>query len=143
MSRELVTPGSPITWAYLDRSFGGRAVELLKVGDGLNGIVAGAVAFKTPVDVSGALLTRNGLPVLAGNPFLIVFVTGHNGAGSVTVAGAVKGDKVVSVIDLTAAPAVNVTADFESTITVAGHIQQTSTNLSASTALMITLAHQT
>lgn len=61
-------------------------------------------------------------------------VTGHNGAGSVTLTGAPIGSAVVSVVNLTT-PA-NVSTDFETTLSVAGQIQQTSTNLSAATLLV-------
>jgi hypothetical protein len=136
MSRELVTSGNPITWAFLDRSFGGRAVELLKVS-----ATDGTVQWSSKHDFAGGL-TKAGAPVLAGNPLLIKLAAGHNGAFSVVLAGVKVGDKVASVMDLTAAPAVDQSAHFETTITVAGHIQQLNTDLSASTALQVTVVKQ-
>jgi hypothetical protein len=47
------------------------------------------------------------------------------GTGAVTLTGTVVGDTVELVLDMNAAPFVDVTADFESTISVAGQIQQT------------------
>jgi hypothetical protein len=61
---------------------------------------------------------------------------GSDGAGPVTVAGAVVGDNVEMVINLSS-PA-DASADFESTVSVAGQVQQTSaSNLSASTFLFL------
>ena len=57
--------------------------------------------------------------------FILVPATGLSGAGAVTIAGAVIGDTVVSVIDTNASPFVNVSSSFESTISVAGQIQET------------------
>lgn len=139
MSKELVTPGSPIRWQYLDRSFGGRAVDILAVSDGLDGNVAGSVTWSTPHNFSGGL-SKAGSPVLAGNPFLVVTQDGHSGAGSLALTGAVKGDKVMAVTGITT-PA-DLSSSFESTITVAGHIQQSSaTDLSAQVCQFI-LVHQ-
>ncbi len=62
---------------------------------------------------------------------LIVAVAGHNGAGAVTLTGAKVGDKVVGVTQLTTTFQ-DGKANFESTITVADQIQQSSaTNFSA------------
>jgi len=62
-------------------------------------------------------------------------VAGSNGAGAITLTGAVSGDTVESVINLTA-PA-DATASFEATISVAGQIQQTSgSNLSGNSYLV-------
>jgi hypothetical protein len=143
MSRELVTPGSPITWAFLDRSFGGRAVELLKVSDGRDGNVAGTATWSNAHNFTAGL-TKAGAPVLAGSPFLVAQVTGLASAGSIVLAGAKVGDKVLSVIDQTAAPSVLENANFESTISVAGHIQQLSGagDIHLKTAIMVTLVKQ-
>lgn len=68
------------------------------------------------------------------NP-LKVLAAGSNGAGAVTIAGALVGDHVEAVIksDFTDA-----TASFETTVTVAGQVQQTSaSNLSGSTFLFL------
>ena len=57
-------------------------------------------------------------------------VVGSNGAGPVTLAGTQVGDTVELVVNITTPG--NVTSSFESTITVAGQIQQSAaTNLSA------------
>jgi hypothetical protein len=48
-----------------------------------------------------------------------------SGTGAVTLAGTQVGDTVELVLDMNASPFVDVTADFESTISAAGQIQQT------------------
>jgi phage terminase large subunit-like protein len=59
---------------------------------------------------------------------------GSNGAGAITVAGAAVGDNVEIVVNLST-PA-DASASFESTVSVAGQVQQTSaSNLSGSTYL--------
>lgn len=61
-------------------------------------------------------------------------VVGSNGAGAVTLTGTLVGDTVELVVNLTTPG--DVTSSFESTISVAGQIQQTAaTNLSAATCL--------
>lgn len=62
---------------------------------------------------------------------LKVLANGLASAGAVTVAGTLVGDIVELVLDLNAAPVVDVTADFESTVSVAGQVQQTGGSLSA------------
>jgi len=60
---------------------------------------------------------------------IIVSAAGNNGAGAITVAGAVVGDNVEFVMGPTNADA---SASFETTVSVAGQVQQTSaSNLSA------------
>ncbi len=61
----------------------------------------------------------------AGPANIPLVATSGSGAGSVVLTGAVVGDSVQRVVDLTRGT--DVSADFESTITVAGHIQQTTT----------------
>ncbi len=135
-SKELITPGYPKTWVFGSRVWGGRGITIGKISD-----VDGSWSFATAADFAGGL-TKAGAPVLAGNPMLQALAAGHNGAFSVVLAGAKVGDKVASVIDLTAAPAVDQTAHFEATITVAGHIQQLNTDLSLSTALLVSIVKQ-
>lgn len=61
---------------------------------------------------------------------LTAVAAGSNGAGPITAAGFAVGDRVVSAVNLT--DGTNDAANFESVITVAGQIQQSSaTNLSA------------
>jgi len=63
-------------------------------------------------------------------PALFQLAAGNNGVGSIAFASAVDGDIVMFALDLTT-PA-NVTASFESVISVAGQIKQTSaSNLSS------------
>lgn len=73
--------------------------------------------------------------------FHVVYFTGVNGAGPATATGVKVGDQVLLVLDLTAAPLVNGAANYESTITVNGQIQQTSaSNLTTHTYLLIVIA---
>jgi hypothetical protein len=58
----------------------------------------------------------------AGSPALPTSFTGLSGAGSATLAGAVVGDSVYRV--LVGTTGADQTANFEATISVAGHIQQ-------------------
>ncbi len=123
-SRTLITPGYAQTWFFSPRTYGGRAIQTAKISD-----VDGSWSFGTAADFAGGL-TKAGAPVLAGAPFVLLAHVGRNGAGAVTVAGVKVGDKVVSVTNLSV-PA-DLTSSFESTVTVAGQVQQSSaTDLSA------------
>lgn len=77
-------------------------------------------------DPSGLLLDGK---VIASNrlaaPFQVTVATGLSAAGAVTLANAVPGDTVVTVLDMSAAPFTDVSASFEKTISVAGQIQET------------------
>jgi len=130
----LTTPGYPTTFKFSTRVFGGRAIQTAKISD-----EDGSWRFGTAVDFAGGI-TKAGATILAGNPFLVVSQDGAAAAGSLVLAGAVVGDKVMAVTDLTTP--LDRTAGFESTITVAGHIQQTTaTDLSAKVCQFI-LIHQ-
>lgn len=77
-------------------------------------------------------LVFDGVPVLSTRPDIVAVAVGSNGAGAITVAGAVVGDTVTAAVNLTT-PAV-ASSSFESTVSVAGQVQQTSaSNLSGST----------
>jgi hypothetical protein len=92
-------------------------------GDGASPFAAGA----------GDVLVLDGVAVGAtrsGPNALKVVANGSNGAGAVTVVGTLVGDHVELVLNLT--DATDATASFESTVSVAGQVQQTSvSNLSA------------
>lgn len=82
-------------------------------------------------------LVFDGVPVLSTRPDPVASVAGSNGAGAVTVAGAVVGDTVTAVVNLST-PGAIATSSFESTVSVAGQVQQTSaSNLSGSTFLFL------
>ncbi len=59
-------------------------------------------------------------------PLLGVATALSSTTGAVTLTGTQVGDTVTLVLDMNAAPFVDVTANFEATISVAGQIQQTS-----------------
>lgn len=61
-------------------------------------------------------------------------------AAAVTLTGAAVGDKVISVLDLTAGT--NLSADFETTISVANQIQQTAAGGSNNDKMLVTLQPQ-
>ena len=88
-----------------------------------------------PVSSESDLLVLDGVAIgstRSGPNSIKAVASGSNGAGPVTVAGAVVGDLVEFVLDLT--DATDVTSSFQSVVTVAGQVQQTSaTNLSAKT----------
>jgi hypothetical protein len=78
---------------------------------------------------SSALVVDNVI-VASTRSDIVLTHLGHNGAGAVAVAGTVVGDNVVNVTNLSTPG--DVTASFESTVTVAGQVQQTAaTDLSA------------
>jgi hypothetical protein len=100
--------------------------------DVVNAIATAVDALGTAGNVVNADLAANavsGAKVAAGTLKKLVF-TGHNLAGACTCTGAAVGDKVVGATNLTDATQGN--ALFESVITVANQIQQSSaTDLSA------------
>lgn len=61
MSREIVTQGQPLTVAYLDRGFGGRAIDVLTV-DGDNG---GAIAMGQASKLTIGNTAQLGTPVVS------------------------------------------------------------------------------
>lgn len=95
-------------------------------------------AFK--IDGKTGAVTTNKKPVLAGNPFVAGVTLGSNGAASIVLANAAVGDKVVMLVDLT--DATDGSGSFEATISVAGHIAQTSVSDLSAKKFMILLVHQ-
>lgn len=92
------------------------------VGDGQSG------------DPSALILDNNVIATNrlgAGIPFIVAIAAGSNGAGAITVTGAVVGD-VVAVVENLSSPAVVARGTtFEATVSVAGQVQQLSaSNLS-------------
>ena len=97
----------------------GRRLGL--INDGASGV--------TGLNVDGKLVGVGGRTAFVG-PFAIKLSLGSNGIGSVAFAGLLTGDLPFSVINLT--DGTDVTSSFESTISIAGAIQQTAaTDLSA------------
>lgn len=75
-------------------------------------------------------LILDGKVIASGRGGIKIAQVASNGVGPVTLTGAVVGDAVDSVVNLSTPG--DVTSSFESTISVAGQIQQTAvTNLSA------------
>jgi hypothetical protein len=80
-----------------------------------------AVIAQTPG--TGYALLVEGVPVATSRTLIVHTATMLVSAGAVTLANTQVGDKVVSVTDLTGLT--DASASFETTITVAGQIQQT------------------
>jgi hypothetical protein len=80
----------------------------------------------TSAEVVAAMIGTDAVtgPKLASTALTQLVCSGNNGAGACTLTGAKVGDKVIGVINLT--DAADVKASYESTITVADQIQQTS-----------------
>jgi hypothetical protein len=86
----------------------------------------GIVGDGQPGDPS--VLVLDGKPIASNRlraPFQVTVATGLSAAGAVTIANVQPGDTVVSVLDMNAAPFVDVSSSFETTISVAGQIQET------------------
>lgn len=80
-----------------------------------------------PSATPGDVLVLDGVAVGAtrsGPNAIKVVATASNGVGAVTVAGTLVGDHVELVLNLT--DATDATSSFESTVSVAGQVQQTS-----------------
>jgi outer membrane lipoprotein SlyB len=91
------------------------------------GLIGDGEATNTNPTTSG-LLVLDGIPIAGtrvGPPSIPLIATSLSAAGAVTLAGAVVGDLVQKVYDQNSAVWVDVSADFETTISVAGQIQQT------------------
>lgn len=93
--------------------------------------------------VKSTALVLDGKAVASTRPQYQKIVTSLSAAGAVTLAAATSGataevgDLVVSVLDMNAAPFVDVTSSFEATISVQGQIQQTASTSSHS--VLVTL----
>jgi hypothetical protein len=99
-----------------------------KVGITIHGRRLGIIG--DGLGTSSSSLQLDNVVIASTRPNILLAHLGHNGAGAVAVAGAVVGDNVVSVTNLTTPG--DATASFESTVTVAGQVQQTAaTDLSA------------
>jgi hypothetical protein len=142
----------------LDQAYG--PVRLINAQGTQIGISVGAIAITDTVysaalgkvDIVAAAANRLGIPLNAttganqpvefivmnggGIGDLLLTFTGHNGAGACTATGTLVGDRVISIAGLTTVG--GLAASFESTITVADQIQQTSaTDLSAKNFTML------
>jgi hypothetical protein len=115
--KEIVSEGEDVIITQRSRAFGTFPVEAFKV-DGRTGSVL----------VKGATL-----------PYLQLAVTGSNGAGPVVFPGAQVGDFVSSVTNLTAPG--NAPGIFETVISVANEIQQTSAVDESAVVFLVLLAH--
>ena len=108
--------------------------------------VTGNTALTGTLIVSGATTlpaaTTIGTKTPMTGSLYSAIIAGANASGgtvSTTLAGAVITDKVVAVIDLN--NNADVQADFETAVTVTGHIQQTAANLAAVTTILVILQH--
>jgi hypothetical protein len=142
MSKEIVSQGESFLVVLEDRTYGGVMNKVCLHIDGTSGkLQTGGTV--TPGVYGATAATPSytgGSTVLSGASLFGAVAAGHSGVGAITVAGALVGDAVVMVTNMTT-PAL-ATSSFESTVSVAGQVQQTSaSNLSASTFSFL-LAHQ-
>ena len=101
---------------------------------GTTATVTGATALNGGVAVTGAA-TVGGKTIATGALRSVVAV-GRNLAGDIVMASTVAGDQLVAAFDHT--DGTDVQTDFESTVTVTGHLQQSgAVDLSAKTILFI------
>lgn len=141
MSKEIVSQGESFEVIVDDRTYGGtNNVVALRV-DGTTGkLTTGGTTTPGVYGAAAGSGYSGGSTVLSGVSFVSGVHVGLSAAGSIALAGAAVGDIVVMATNLTT-PA-NAATLFESVITVAGHIQQSSsTDLSASTFTFL-LVHQ-
>jgi hypothetical protein len=121
-----LTPDNVLVWLH------GRRIGLLgdaqgdNVPSGVAGLVVDGVVFGINLPSGRGLIQMR-----SANPL--------NAAGAVTLTGAQVGDRVLSVEDITSHT--NVTANYESTISVVNQIQQTAAGTAADT-IIVTLQPQ-
>lgn len=125
--KEIVSKGEDFEVEQVDRGFGSARKSALKV-DGSTGDVT-----------MGGKLAVAGKPVLGGDPNLWAVINGRVGAGTVVLAGAKVGDKVSLTFNT---GSLAIASAFESTITVAGHIQQTSGSDLSAQSYLVLVVHQ-
>lgn len=120
---DTVSEGESFVVKYLNRGYGkGPATDVLRVnGDSARGALGAIMMATAPI--------VNGVTQLVTTGFMQKSATGLSAAGSVTLAGTKKGDIVVSATELTGTIGLDVTANFESSISVSGAIQQISGNI--------------
>ena len=137
----IVSKGEPFLIETLDRAYRGTNKVSFKIADGTGTFPMGTVEVGSGglgVVIGNAKTGKVTIQGTLVHPVNQLFTTalGNNGAGAVTLAGTKKGDKVVGVVNIT--DHTSATAAFESTITVAGQIQQSSaTDLSAKTLVFL------
>lgn len=110
-----------------DRKYGGTSITAMSIDS------AGSVA------IYKNLTINNGAYVASNSSLKVYYAAGVAAAGPVTVTGTKVGDKIVSVCNLTDNS--NGTSSFESTVTVADQIHQSSaSNLTTKTFMFLTIA---
>ena len=137
MATELVSFGEDFVVKYLNRTFGGGpATDVLRISG--NPATPGQVQLASAPSIGGVTgLTITGIThgIIAGANASVTPV-------STTLAGTKVGDKVVGVIGLVGTAAfTDLSADFEKTVSTAGKVLQTLVDLSATTSIMVTIAH--
>lgn len=92
--------------------------------------------------VTVASLAAAVLALILPRLYLVGGVDASGGPQQITTAGTAVGDKVLMALDLTAAPAVDQSAHFQATVTVAGKVVQNNTDLHTSTAILLIVGRQ-
>jgi hypothetical protein len=121
----IVSLGEPFQIEYLTRKFGGRSKTVFKVLDA-----------DGTVDMSGSPLAK--LPAASFHSYCVLGTNSSVTPNHITAAGVKPGDKVIMVADVT--NHLSRLTSFESTVTKAGQIQQSATDLSAATLVVLVLA---
>jgi hypothetical protein len=161
----IVSNGADFTIQKLDRAYKGGYTDAFKV-DGKTGVVtvagqtisssgvigatgavtATTIAASSTLTVTGAATLNGGVAITGAatvggktvntGSYYSVVQAGKNGAGALTLAGATVTDVVVAVVNLTTPG--DLQSSFETAITIAGQIQQSSaTDLSSKQILFI------
>jgi hypothetical protein len=118
-----------------DRGYNGKGQNALKV-DGLAATVTVSVPLTATAAVTLPVSTTIGGKTPDTGSYFSVVQAGKNGAGALTLTGALIGDKVIAVANLTTPG--DLQAGFETTVTVKDQIQQSSaSDLSAKQCLFI------
>lgn len=137
---ELATDAETITGTDAVRAVTPAGLQAKVASATAKGIVELAIdaEAKAGSDTARAVTAANVRAVLTG--VKTISFPGHNGAGACSAVGAVIGDKVIDVVGLSVGHLGRVGTLFESTITVADQIQQTSaSDLSVDKLYMATL----
>lgn len=126
MSKEQVSSGESFQVTVLDRAYSGKETAAFTVHGGnlanpVTGVAATAIG---TIEMNAPVVNLNGSPVISQASIYTLVVNGVAAAGPITAAGTKVGDKIVQAMNET--DSLNGAANFETTISVAGQIQQLS-----------------
>lgn len=146
MSKELISENNDFTVELVSLKYRSSRIKALKI-DGKTGNITltGATSINgqdlsnlsnvmSAVGTDGKVVKT----AIAATSFRSFCTLGNNGAGHITATGVKVGDKVIMVADTT--NHLSRASLFEATVTVNDQIQQTGTDLSAATLVILVLA---